>query len=323
VDLESGTEFRLPIATRGHGGAVHPGRPHIVLVARRPGREFYVFDWESASLLNTVASRPSRHFFGHAVFDASGRYLYAVENVYDDSPAPDLTPQNACIGVYDAEDGYRGVREMSTHGVGAHELRFMPDQRTLVVANGGIYTHPSLDREKLNVDTMDPSLAFIDAATGVLLSQHRLEDHQLSIRHLAVRGDGAVVVGLQYEGPAENDVPLLAMHQHEVLEPMEAPVEVVRSLDHYIASVAIHEPTGRIAATSPRGNRTVFFEGSGAFLRAIDATDVSGLAALDNHFLVSAGTGHIYLVDARSVEVQHEFTSENAQWDNHLSVVEL
>ncbi len=42
----------------------------------------------------------------------------------------------------------------------------MPGGRRLVVANGGLRTHPDTGRETLNPDDMSPNLALIDLATG-------------------------------------------------------------------------------------------------------------------------------------------------------------
>ena len=72
------------------------------------------------------------------------------------------------IGIRDAEDGYRQIGEFASQGIGPHELVLMPDGGTLAVANGGIRTHPDNDRAMLNLDTMQPSLAYLDLASGRL-----------------------------------------------------------------------------------------------------------------------------------------------------------
>ena len=43
-------------------------------------------------------------------------------------------------------------------------MLLMPDGETFVVANGGIETHPDYGRAELNLETMDPSVAFVDRA---------------------------------------------------------------------------------------------------------------------------------------------------------------
>src|SRR3546814_2990778 len=96
----------------------------------------------------------------------------------------------------------------------------LSDGRTLAVANGGIQTHPARRREKLNIDTMQPSLAYIDAESGALLHDHRLPPalHQASIRHIAATAGDTVGVVMQYEGPRDNLVPLVGFHRGEEVE---------------------------------------------------------------------------------------------------------
>jgi hypothetical protein len=55
------------------------------------------------------------------------------------------------IGVRDASAGYRHIGELPSHGIGPHDLALLSDERTLVVANGGIRTHPDRRREELNL----------------------------------------------------------------------------------------------------------------------------------------------------------------------------
>jgi hypothetical protein len=319
VDLETGVEFHIPIPVRCHDAVLHPTQPLVALAARRPGRELYVFDLEKQSLAATIPSSTERHFYGHAVFDPKGAYLFATENVFDDTKQPDLTPQESVIGVYDVKNGFERIREFSTRGVGAHQLSLLSDGRTLVVANGGIYTHPEYGRQKLNIDTMDPSLAFIDSQNGKLQKQHRLDDHQLSIRHLAIGPNDEVIAGLQYEGPAQAEVPLVIAKRADHLQPFAPPRSSVQLLANYIGSVAIHPESGRIAATSPRGGHVAFFEPDGSYLGALNFLDVSGAVAVSGYFALSTGTGRIHLVDADTLETIHTVTSETVRWDNHIS----
>src|SRR3546814_5410151 len=131
-----------------------------------------------------------------------GRWLYACENDYDNA--------RGCIGIYDATAGYRREAELEAYAIGPHEMVLLSDGRTLAVANGGIQTHPARRREKLNIDTMQTSLAYIDAESGALLHDHPLPPamHQAAIRPIAAtararqrllsgtRGSGRVRLGV-------------------------------------------------------------------------------------------------------------------------------
>ena len=159
---------RLPAAGRRRGGRLRPPARHLrrrVRAARRPG----------APPLRHPADR---HFYGHGVFDPTGRLLFATEN--------DVASGQGVLGVYDAADGYRRVGELPAHGVGPHDVALLPDGRTLAVANGGILTRPETGRAKLNLGTMRPSLSYVEAgAAACSRSAAGVDLRQLSIRHLA------------------------------------------------------------------------------------------------------------------------------------------
>src|SRR5690606_10593254 len=108
-------------------------------------------------------------------------------------------------GIFDVAGGYRRVGEFDTHGAGPHEMLLSADGTMLVVANGGIETHPDFGRAELNLQTMDPSLVFIDVRDGSLVGQLKLasELHQLSIRHLGFDSKGRVWFGCQFRGAPE------------------------------------------------------------------------------------------------------------------------
>ena len=81
-----------------------------------------------------VQSRPDRHFSGHGVFSADGKMLYTTENDYDNA--------QGMIGVRDATGGYKQIGEFDAHGMEPHDIALLSDGRTMVIANGGIRTHP-------------------------------------------------------------------------------------------------------------------------------------------------------------------------------------
>ena len=172
---------RITLPGRGHGVAVSPDRRRLVAFARRPGTfALLIGPFDDADPL-VFSAEPDRHFCGHGCFSADGRLLYAVEN--------DFVSVRGVLGVYDLSGKRpRRIGELETWGIGPHESVLSADGRTLIVANGGIETHPDRGREKLNLETMQPSVAYLDAATGDLLARHRLDAslHQLSLRHMAV-----------------------------------------------------------------------------------------------------------------------------------------
>ena len=69
-----------------------------------------------------------------------------------------------------------------------------------MVANGGIDTHPESGRTKLNIATMAPNLAYLNAGEVIEAVTLPQEMHKNSIRHLAVDNQGQVAFGMQWQG---------------------------------------------------------------------------------------------------------------------------
>ena len=72
----------IELPGRGHDVALSPDGGEWVTFARRPGR-FGVAIPVGTRPPVWFASKSDRHFFGHGVFSAAGRLLYATENDYE------------------------------------------------------------------------------------------------------------------------------------------------------------------------------------------------------------------------------------------------
>ena len=313
----------LPLPGRGHSFAVRPGSRTAVHFARRPGRFALVVDLARGAVDRRLKTPAARHFYGHGVFSLDGRLLYATEN--------DFGGERGVIGVYDAADDYRRVGELESHGIGPHDIRLLSDGDTLVVANGGIATRPDLPRVKLNLPTMTPSLCLVDRRDGTLLQALRLAPalHQLSIRHLAVGPEGAGAVAMQYEGPAGDLVPLVAVWRaDDGLHLLPGPASVLRAMKHYCGSVCF-DPGGRtIAVSAPRGGLVTLWDVAAAhYLLSARVPDGCGVAPgkEPNEFLASSGQGGVVVIDATSGRARPFSLSrlEDGRWDNHLVTVSV
>lgn len=309
----------LPLPARGHGAARRPEKCEVVAFARRPGRFALAFDPLSGDPARRIEAAEGRHFYGHGVFSHDGRWLFACENDYDNA--------RGCIGVYDATADYRREAELDAHAIGPHELVLLSDGCTLVVANGGIHTHPDKGRQKLNVETMQPSLAYIDAESGSLLHDHRLPAvlHKASIRHLAVTADDAVGVVMQYEGPRNDLVPLVGFHRGEEAE-IELPNPgdaVLRSLRQYCGAAAVDVSGQVLAVSAPRGGVVTFWSMLGRrYLSSLTLDDGCGLAPSGEPggFLASSGYGrlvHHNALNSATTDLVDPAAAPVA-WDNHL-----
>jgi hypothetical protein len=310
---------RISLPGRGHGIAVSPDRRRLVAFARRPGTfAVVVRPFEDADPL-LVTADPGRHFYGHGCFSADGRLLYAVENDFDAA--------RGVVGIYDMSGrDVRRIGEFDSHGIGPHDLHLSPDGRTLIVANGGIRTHPSRAREKLNLDTMAPSMVFLDSGTGELLAEHALDAalHQLSLRHMALDAGGRAWVGGQFEGPESETPPLVGVFSRD-----EAPVLTVipddlsSGLRNYIGSVTASASGEVIATSAPRGGQTLFWKAeTGAFLGAQAIPDGCGVAPIDQgSFLVSDGNGALSLVGDPEAPAEILARPPGISWDNHMAAL--
>ncbi|MGH6905505.1 MAG: DUF1513 domain-containing protein, partial [Geminicoccaceae bacterium] len=310
--------FDIPLANRGHGVAFRAAPAQCVVFARRPGTFAVVIDLERGEAVRRIDAAAGRHFYGHGAFAPDGRYLFTSEN--------DFEAGRGVIGIRDALDGYRQIGEFASHGIGPHEVALMPDGATLVAANGGIRTHPDNDRAMLNLDTMQPSLAYLDLASGRLQDAFGLapELHRLSIRHLAVNRDGVVAVAMQYEGSKRDRVPLVGVHAGGAIRLLDAPPAIERRMRHYAGSIAFDRSGRLLAVSSPRGSLITFWDATtGALNDHVEVADGCGVAPADEPgaFVITGGRGDVLRIDpVRGSRAPVVLAGPAATaWDNHLA----
>jgi uncharacterized protein len=319
--------FRSALPERAHHIPVNQQFGFFVVVARRPGTWLSLGDLATGTIFREFRVPADRHVFGHGIFAADGRQFYTTESDFEDQQG-----DNGRVVVWDVSGegssaNLTRVKEFPSYGVGPHELLLMPDNETLVIANGGIRTHPSHDRDNLNVDTMLPSLVYLDRQSGELLEQQFLpqEFHQASIRHLDVNSAGRVILGMQFEGEPFLEVPLVATHQRgEPLRLLLAPAEVQVQMKQYVGSIRYAEDGRHFVASCPVGNLLTFWDGdTGTMVNSIRARDGCGVCATETGFVFSTGTGRLADIDlASGVVTEHEEPQlRQLFWDNHLSAV--
>ncbi|MDB6049821.1 MAG: hypothetical protein JWR17_2567 [Pseudomonas sp.] len=314
--LDGRQVFATQVGQRCHDIVNHPDLPLALFVARRPGTESYLLDVRDGRLLQTITSAPNRHFYGHAVIHKGGDWLYATENDTTD-------PGRGLLGVYRFIDE-RLVRstEMPTHGVGPHQVSWMPDGETLVVANGGIRTEAE-SRVDMNLNAMQPSLVLM-RRDGMLLSKETLSQPMNSIRHLAIASDGTLVSGQQFMGDRQTTADLLAIKRPGM--PFVAfPVgeSQLQAMNHYSASVAIHSGLRLVAMSAPRGNRLFIWDLDSGEVR-LDAplADCAGIGAVADGFVATSGQGRCRFYDCRQPQiVATPLQLPAGLWDNHLHMV--
>ncbi|MEX0302209.1 MAG: DUF1513 domain-containing protein, partial [Leisingera sp.] len=288
----------------------HPVRPEAVAFARRPGRFADVIDCRSGSAIARLQPPAGHHFYGHGTFSPDGSRLFTTENDYENA--------RGVIGVWDAADGYRRLTSFSSGGIGPHDMLLRRDAAGLVVANGGIETHPDSGRAKLNLPDMRPNLSYL-SFDGALQEKIELpqELHLNSIRHLAMRADGTVGFAMQWQGDARELVPIVGLHKPGTPPRLMADGDPrVLNLSGYGGSIAFSPDGALVGVTSPRGGVLQLMDSdNGDLLKEHRMADVCGLAPSANGFTASTGTGQFFEVTSSG---HRPLRRAGLAWDNHL-----
>lgn len=299
--------FEIPLPGRGHAAAAHPFQPYAVAFARRPGTFALVIDCREGRVERRLEAEAGRHFYGHGVFSTDGNLLFTTENDYESAEGR--------IGVWDVRRGFRRIGEFASGGVGPHDVKLLPDSTTLVVANGGIETHPDSGRTKLNLPTMRSNLSYM-SIDGSLLDKVELENdlRLASIRHLAVRGDGLVAAGCQWQGQNQN-VPLIFTHRRgsDPVPTPQSPHQI--DVQGYVGSIAFSRDGKTLAATSPRANVALLCDLETGTFQSFSHEDICGVASARVGLTFTTGQGQF--LQTKDGIPSHGATAPLA-WDNHL-----
>jgi hypothetical protein len=300
--------FQIPLPDRGHAAAAHPTTPEAVAFARRPGTFSIVIDCTSGTSKATLMAPQGRHVYGHGTFSQDGNWLFTTENDYEAGQGQ--------IGVWDVTAGYKRTAEFPSGGIGPHDIKRLPGTNTLVVANGGIDTHPDTGRTKLNIPMMRPNLTYIKDGKIIEVAELTPDLRKNSIRHIAVSKTGQVAFGMQWQGDTKT-TGLVGTHRRgESPVILDIPQDRVRDMQGYIGSIAFGVDNTTIATTSPRGGMIhLFDEQSGKFFKSHKVTDASGVAPSETSFVITSGLGVIQNLD--SPKKYHKVNPRFA-WDNHL-----
>lgn len=327
-------KVRLP--ARAHQVFKHPSLDILCAVARRPGKYIAMVHANTGTLMKTLSPSKGHHFYGHGLFSHDGRYLVTSEN--------HIKSGEGRITIRDRLASFAIIKQFSSHGIGPHEIKLSTNGKLLVVANGGIKTHPEKGREKLNLNTMRPSLVYLEFLTGELLEKVSLPEklHQLSIRHIDINLNDQVVIGMQYQGDKTDQIALMAIHKRgEEIRLLKAPVVTYLAMQHYCGSVCYDFSGNYAAATSSKGDRiTIWNTRQESIIDEVRCRDASGVAALGKEgFVITSGTGKLYhynikqkalkRVSPQSIlpgislsdsKIDTPSQYQGMSWDNHLSI---
>lgn len=313
----------IPLPARGHDMALHPMENQVAVIARRPGSFVWIIDLATKQVIEKISAINGRHFYGHGLFTKDGSKLLCSENAYESG--------EGVIGVYDVRNNFDRIDEFKSHGVGPHDLKMLNDGKTLVVANGGIRTHPDLPRVKSNLLTMRPNLAYVSSENGHLINKFEPESewHQLSIRHIDISADDQVAIAMQFQGKPFVQPPLVAIQRGgHPMQFLMAPPPIQSRMQNYCGSVVFGDGGSEFVVSSPRGGLVTYWSAAGDYIGAHKQLDACGISRAINQprsFLVSDGTGSIMQANLRTKSknvsektIETKFSFGGSKWDNHM-----
>ncbi len=293
---------RSALPGRAHGMAFSSNTGKLVAFARRPGTFAMVSDIFGRTDPIIFCAPETRHFYGHGTFSPDGRLLYASENDFDNN--------RGMIGIYDASDCFTRIGEFEAQGIGTHDMAVSDDGRMLIIANGGIETHPDFGRTKLNLDQMQPSLVLLDAYCGETIQKHPLPTslHQLSTRHVTVSNDGQFWFACQWEGPRNALPPLVGyLRKGENIQFVSLPKDVTIGLANYVGAIAVNRHDNLVGLTSPKGGTMVHLDARvGTVVSSTKIIEAAGIAAAPRGFAYSSYDGRF------------NGPNSNVAWDQHI-----
>ena len=300
---------------RGHGLAKHPIKTHLVFMfSRRPGNEGVMINLKTKTVEHRFISSPHLFMEGHGCFSHDGKYLFCTES---------NRHTNQGIITVRETDSFKLVREISSGGIGPHEIQTIPKQSVIAVANGGLIKDQ--EGNSINTDTMQSNVTLIDYLSDKIISTHHAENPQSSLRHIDISEDGIIAVAMQQQDyNSESITPLTRLIKKDGSSTsLNAPKDLVKKLNGYVGSVRINNRYRTAAFTSPRGDIALFWNiDSGAFLGTQYFHNVCGLTITNDeeYFVLSNSAGKIRQIKSSTLLENTELRQQlpTHQWDNHM-----
>ncbi len=321
VDLSNDESFDIPVHFEGHSVAMNPAnKTQGIMFAQRPGKISGLFDVKERKFLTFFESSHGRHFYGHGAFSPDGNFLYSTENNFNDG-----------VGVITIREtqNFTVVDEFPSFGIGPHEMAFINQGKTIVVANGGEKTHPNLygGNGILNKTSMEPSLSYIDLNNRKLTHSHKLDNSFLSMRHLAVSDSGTVAVAIQdktNETPESyGDSLFLIRYADGRVVNMPRDIDTIKDLDHMTLSIALCEEKSLLVITSTSGNVVTFHDmNDGKLIKKFQFDEPTGVclsADRKSFILTDWKTPRMQFVSSQTLLITKVIDGQGLGWNNHLT----
>ncbi len=255
----------IPLDFFAHGVTPAPHAPERAVLFEKKGKGCCEVDLRSRAMLRKVETVEGREFYGHGAYSPDGSLLYCTESEVG----------NRFRGLVAVRDGksFELLGEFPSYGNAPHDCHFVDAGRTLVITNGG--------------DPMGgpspPSVTFVEADSEKLLETIEIDNPKLNAGHVATTADRQLAVvsaprdGLQHEARPLGGLSLRT--EPGLLRARVEPGDVTERMIGETLSVAIHEPTGTVAATNPDGDLVSFWDlETGELRRSLELPRVRGVA---------------------------------------------
>jgi hypothetical protein len=261
-----------------HGLTPSPHDDALLVLFEKHGPGACVVDLRQGVVVQTLEAGPGHEFYGHGAFSRDGSLLYCTETDVTDG-------HRGVLAVRDGRD-FRRLGELPSYGIAPHDCALVGDGDVLVVCNGGA---------PMGSDEHAPNVAFVDLRSEALLESVRPTSPRINTGHLAVGPGGELaVVSAPRDGlsPIDEIGGVSLRGATGLLRTAEAPPEVVGQLRGETLSVAIHEPTRTVVATTPLAHYLTFWDlDTGRLKSSLRVPDPRGVAvSLDGSaFIVNFG----------------------------------
>lgn len=250
-----------------HGVSPNPVKPERAVLFEKQGPGCCEVDLKTGKVLNTITTDKGRKFYGHGAFSLDGTRLYSTE-----------TEMATYKGVIVVRDGatFKELGKFPTFGEAPHDLHMIDGGKTLVITNGGAALGASGDEAA-------PSVTFVDIASEKLLERVTFPNDKINAGHLGITSakDLAIVSaprdGVPNQASAQGGISLRPRDGKTLT--MGDPAEITAKMLGETLSVAIHEPTGTVAATNPTGNILTFWNlKEQRYIKSVEMTRPLGVA---------------------------------------------
>jgi len=237
LDVEAPQAERVPLSFLGHGLAFDPRDPLRIAVFEKKGPGACIVDLRQKKVVQPIATKKTRQFYGHGAFSADGSLLYATESLLDHEKE----------GVLVVRDGQtlREIGTLPTHGTAPHDCVIIDEGRTMVVANGGGAPGEA-----------EPCVTYVDLKSEALLDRVPIVSPRFNTGHVALsgRGDLAIVSAPRDGLPTDElgAVTLRPVGKQAVT--LTRPPQAIRRMIGETLSVCIDEARGLVLATHPKGD---------------------------------------------------------------------